>query len=114
MKCQTCMKNNDPGRRFCAFCGSHLKISICQRCSFVNDHHIRFCGGCGLDLKKRFEEMEKVASSSEEDVDLMKYSLKDVMFDVLMDKEKEKESQSRKLEKIDQATIKKLFKKRGK
>lgn len=115
MKCQTCLKKNDPGCRFCRFCGSLLEILVCKRCSFTNYLRDRFCGGCGLDLQKgSIDEKDGAAPSPEEKIDQMKYSLKDVMFDIVMDMEKERDSKSRKLDKIDQDTIKKLFKKKAK
>ena len=115
MKCQTCLKKNDPGCRFCKFCGSSLQIVICLRCGFTNEHNDRFCGGCGLDLQKgSIDQKDDASLSIEEQVSLMKYSLKDIMFDIVMDMEKERESKSRKLDKIDQETIKKLFKKKAK
>jgi hypothetical protein len=48
--CSTCRRTNDPWRRHCGGCGSHL-AGGCPTCHFVNRPEDRFCGGCAKSLR---------------------------------------------------------------
>ena len=49
MNCPRCGTVNNPGRRFCAECGTSL-ASVCGSCGFSNEPGTKFCGGCGTAL----------------------------------------------------------------
>ena len=46
MDCRACGTANEPGRKFCASCGSRL-IATCPACGTANAPTDRFCGECG-------------------------------------------------------------------
>ncbi|MBI3748497.1 MAG: AAA family ATPase [Chloroflexi bacterium] len=49
MNCPSCGTPSDPGRKFCAECGTRLSL-ICPSCAGVNAAAARFCGECGTRL----------------------------------------------------------------
>ncbi len=48
--CPACNRSNDPWRRHCGGCGSHLPGG-CPACGAVNRIDDRFCGGCGQHVR---------------------------------------------------------------
>ncbi len=48
--CTACSRSNDPWRRHCGGCGSHLPGG-CPACGAVNRIDDRFCGGCGQHVR---------------------------------------------------------------
>jgi class 3 adenylate cyclase/predicted ATPase len=49
MRCPACQTENEPGRKFCAECGSALARS-CPACGTANAPTAKFCGECGSAL----------------------------------------------------------------
>ena len=49
MDCRACGTANEPGRKFCASCGSRL-TATCPACGTANAPTDRFCGECGAAL----------------------------------------------------------------
>jgi predicted ATPase/class 3 adenylate cyclase len=49
MICQSCGTENEPGRKFCAECGSPL-TTVCGACGTANSPGAKFCGECGTAL----------------------------------------------------------------
>ncbi|HKF84748.1 MAG TPA: adenylate/guanylate cyclase domain-containing protein [Candidatus Limnocylindrales bacterium] len=49
MTCPTCSAANEPGRKFCAECGTRLAVA-CTACGTPNTPGARFCGECGTAL----------------------------------------------------------------
>jgi class 3 adenylate cyclase/tetratricopeptide (TPR) repeat protein len=50
MHCPACGIENDPGRKFCAECGSAL-TRVCASCGAANGGAAKFCGECGAPLQ---------------------------------------------------------------
>ncbi len=49
MNCPSCGTPSDPGRKFCAECGTRLTV-VCPSCAATNAPSARFCGECGTRL----------------------------------------------------------------
>src|SRR6266540_3117966 len=49
MLCPTCATENEPGRKFCAECGTALALA-CPSCGSANSPGVKFCGECGAQL----------------------------------------------------------------
>jgi hypothetical protein len=49
MLCPRCATENEPGRKFCAECGSPLSLA-CPVCGGANSPGAKFCGECGSPL----------------------------------------------------------------
>src|ERR671935_1192109 len=49
MLCPSCAIENEPGRKFCAECGSPLAVA-CPSCGVANSPGAKFCGECGSPL----------------------------------------------------------------
>ena len=50
MTCAQCGTDNEPGRKFCAECGSKLALP-CPACGAANSPSAKFCGECGTGLQ---------------------------------------------------------------
>src|SRR5215831_14039387 len=46
IRCGKCGRENRPGRRFCAGCGTALDLK-CRQCGASNEPDERYCGQCG-------------------------------------------------------------------
>jgi Double zinc ribbon len=60
----SCLRDNDPWRRFCGRCGDPLGPA-CPSCRFVNTSADKYCGGCGHPIEvaaKRTMAIPKVAA----------------------------------------------------
>src|SRR5919197_3708794 len=51
MLCPSCATENEPGRKFCAECGSPLAVA-CPSCGVANSPGAKFCGECGSSLAR--------------------------------------------------------------
>src|ERR671935_931518 len=51
MLCPSCAIENEPGRKFCAECGSPLAVA-CPSCGVANSPGAKFCGECGSSLAR--------------------------------------------------------------
>src|SRR5271170_7370063 len=51
MLCSNCGHDSREGRKFCAECGTALKLA-CSSCGAPNEPEERFCGDCGAALVK--------------------------------------------------------------
>src|ERR687888_1100978 len=51
MLCPSCATENEPGRKFCAECGSPLAVA-CPSCGVANTPGAKFCGECGSPLAR--------------------------------------------------------------
>jgi len=49
--CPSCRHDNDPWRKHCGGCGSHLPGG-CTACGVVNGPTDRFCGGCAKAVRR--------------------------------------------------------------
>ena len=49
MRCPKCAAENREGRKFCAECGTALKLA-CRSCGAPNEPGEKFCGECGATL----------------------------------------------------------------
>jgi len=61
----SCLRDNDPWRRFCGRCGDPLGPA-CPSCRFVNTSADKYCGGCGQPVEvaaKRTMAIPKVAAN---------------------------------------------------
>jgi class 3 adenylate cyclase/tetratricopeptide (TPR) repeat protein len=63
MRCLKCAAENREGRRFCAECGTALKLA-CSSCGALNEPGEKFCGDCGSVLAQPADARQAAAAAS--------------------------------------------------